>query len=283
MRRSLLCLALLAVGAGCASLGVINDGSSIAWGHTNAGKLLNGVKIPPRGDGYLVPRTWAQRGNNFGTEELVSLVVRAARRVAREHPGSMLYVADLSPPRGGPSAWHRSHQTGRDVDLLFYALDADGRPAPPPPQMVRFGDDGVSLAGPRLVFDTERNWALLRALLEDPAVEVQHVFVYEAIEHLLLQHAVEQGEPDELVQRAAAVMQQPTEALPHDDHFHVRIYCPVSDRAFGCKDRGHLRWFKKSWKYLQARRLIAPLPEVIAAHVVRPFCQLLSRTLVANL
>src|SRR5688572_9125948 len=154
--------------SGCATLGGVDDGTSLAYGWHNEGRLVNGIQLPVKGDGYVVPTTWARRGNNWGTEELVGLLVRTGRRLVEEAPDAPLYVADLSPPRGGPSAWHRSHQTGRDVDLIFFARDALGKPIAPPAQMVIFGDDGKTLDG-TMTFDVERNWLLVRALLTDPA------------------------------------------------------------------------------------------------------------------
>jgi penicillin-insensitive murein endopeptidase len=282
--RSLVALVVVAA-AGCAQLGTVTDGTSIARGYSNDGHLVDGVRLPQRGDGYMVPSLWWQRGNNWGTDELVSLVVRAARRVERESPGAMLYVGDFSPQAGGSkaTAWHRSHQTGRDGDLIFYALDAQGRPQPVPHGMYRFGDDGWTRGQPRLQFDVVHEWMLVRALLEDPVVDVQHLFISAPLRQMLLDHAAELGEPRELIERARLVLQQPIDALPHDDHLHVRIFCPVSDRVLGCKDRGPLRWFKKTYKYLIARQLVAELPEAILDQVIRPFCSLLGAASVARL
>ena len=280
---SLAAAAFLAVGGGCASLGSISDGTSVARGYCNDGRLVGGVRLPVQGDGYLIPRLWSNRGNNWGTDELVSLVVRAARRVGAEAPGGTLYVGDFSQPHGGPSPFHRSHQTGRDADLIFYALDAEGRPQKPPTGMWHFGADGwtVRANAPRLQLDVPRQWLLVRALLEDPIVDVQHLFISAPLRQMLLDHAERVGEPHELIERARLLLQQPIDALPHDDHLHVRIFCPVSDRVLGCRDRGPLRWFKKTYKYLTARKLVATLPEPIREQVLRPFCSLLSAAAVA--
>src|SRR5688572_30834610 len=99
-------LPLLIVLGGCAALGGVDDGTSLSdgWGHN--GRLVNAAMLPVRGDGYVIPSTWASRGLNYGTEELVGLIVRAARRVQLERPEALLHVADLSPRRGGASAWH---------------------------------------------------------------------------------------------------------------------------------------------------------------------------------
>ena len=110
----------------------MSDGTSVSYGWTNHGRILGAVELPARGDGYLVPPTWSSRGLSWGTEELVGLLVRAGRRLAAEDVGATLYIADMSPRAGGPSAWHKSHQAGRDADVLFFSVDDDGRPAGPP-------------------------------------------------------------------------------------------------------------------------------------------------------
>jgi penicillin-insensitive murein endopeptidase len=271
---------LLALGAGCPAIGAVNDGSSLALGPLNRGKLVNGVRLPAKGDGWRIPPVWSHRGNNFGTEELVGLVVRAARRVAAESPGSVLNVADLAAESGGKTPWHRTHQTGLDVDFHFFALDDKGQPAPIPRDMYRYGADGWTLphrSAPRWQFDLERNWLLARAILEDPLVEVQYIFVSDVLKHMLLDHARAKGEPIGLIERATVLLHQPEGALPHDDHFHVRIYCPPSDRGLGCEDIGPLRWTKKGRKYVGREvNLATLLPNELAALVVRSFCVVFS-------
>ena len=262
----------------------MGDGTSVSWGWSNRGELVDGVELPVRGDGYRVPAPWATRGNNWGTEELVGLIVRVGRRLQLEHPGDTLYVADLSPRRGGASAWHRSHQTGRDADLHFFAVDAEGHATAAPTSMESYDASGVisetDAWGYPIVqrrFDVERNWRVVRALLEDPVVEVQFLFISAPLRRLLLEHARAISEPSELVERAAAVLGQPGGALPHDDHLHVRIYCPESDRSLGCRDRGPERWLKKGWKYVAARPLAAT---TLVAEI--PMCRLMPAPLVAG-
>jgi len=231
----------------CTALGSMSDGSSVSYGWTNRGRILGAVELPLRGDGYVVPPTWASRGLNWGTEELVELLVRAGRRVRADGAGAPVYIADLSPRGGGPSAWHKSHQAGRDADVLFFSFDAGGRVAGPPSAMLPFSDAGECFDGRR--FDIARNWLLVRALLEDPVVDVQYLFISEGLRQLLLEHAAEIGEPMDLRERAAATMVQPNDAPAHADHLHVRIYCPLDDRSMGCRERGPYRWHKKGYKY----------------------------------
>jgi penicillin-insensitive murein DD-endopeptidase len=271
-RAGVVALAALAIGmaGGCASWGVVDDGTSVAWGASNGGSLLNAAVLPREGEGYVVPATWSSRGLQYGTDEMVELLVYLGRTMAAAPPGPRLAIGDVAQEGGGRSAHHRSHQNGRDVDLLFFVTDAAGRPVENG-EMRRFSPDGRS--GPYR-FDVARNWALVRAILDNPVTDVQFLFLYDPLRQRLLDHARAIGEPDELVARAGIVLQQPGDSAPHDDHLHLRIYCSSADRAAGCSDRGDLRWAKKDakWRPLAVARLTAaeqataarPLPAMFA-------------------
>jgi penicillin-insensitive murein endopeptidase len=270
--RSGFCLALACLAltlAGCPRHGVIDDGTSISYGPSNRGKLMHPARLPSHGEGYWIPPRWAQRGLRYGTDEMIALLVQVGRRMDRDSPGVRMGVADLSPLRGGPSAWHHSHQTGRDADLLFFATD-DAGAAVELRSMPVFDAGGVATLpsdvpdNPRtpqdeavqtLHFDAARTWLLVRALIENQVAPVQYVFIADALKQILLDHARVAGEPEALIQKAGFLMQQPGDALPHDDHMHVRILCAASDRVHGCHDRGALLWAKKGYKYDQVARL----------------------------
>jgi penicillin-insensitive murein endopeptidase len=98
-------------------------------------------------------------------------------------------------------------------------------------------------------FDVKRNWAVVRALLSDSAVEVQWVFMSEPLVELLLREAESEQEDPALVARARQILHQPTDSKAHDDHMHVRVFCSPESRFFGCVDKGPRRWLKKRWKY----------------------------------
>jgi len=247
-----LLLAVIGGVPGCANLGLIDDGTAVAFGPNNDGVLIAGARLPLQGEGYHVPATWAQRGNLYGSDELVTAIVRVGRQV-KNHTGRSLGVADLSPPGGGKSRWHGSHQNGLDVDLLFFMRDFQGRSVPSD-SMPHFDEDGLetgnaAAAAGRRQFDTAANWAVVRALLGESTIAVQHIFVSDPLRQSMLAYARLSGEPFALIEHAAAVMKQPGDSAPHDDHFHVRIFCPESDRALGCRDRAPARWYKKTLKY----------------------------------
>lgn len=259
----------------CPYYGMVDDGTSISQGPSHAGRLVNPARLLPDGDGHVIPSRWAKRGLNYGTDELVSLITYAGRRLVVERPGAVLGVADLSPMRGGPSAWHRSHQTGRDADLLFFVIDAQGQPVRMD-SMLHFQADGTALmpsdGQPEALvrFDVERNWLLVRALLQNSIAEVQYIFVYDPLKQLLLDHARTMGEPDDLVAQASFLLHQPGDSAPHDDHFHLRIYCSRSDRTIGCQDHGALHWNKKDYKYGARDQAQSPQPDGMRVATMTP-------------
>ncbi|MCS6799041.1 MAG: penicillin-insensitive murein endopeptidase [Myxococcota bacterium] len=199
------------------------DSTSI--GRTNRGRLEGGVLLPPSAS-----LRWRNEvaTTRWGTRELVALVEDAAEHVSRTLPGAQLVVGDLSRQGGGRFRPHRSHRNGRDVDIAFYMLDAQGRPAYAP-RFVRFRGDGSERGGTRR-FDDARNWELVARLLTSPAAHVQWIFVSRPLEERLLAEGRRRGSSSELLARAAAVLDQPSRGGRHDDHFHVRIYCAADDR-----------------------------------------------------
>jgi penicillin-insensitive murein DD-endopeptidase len=224
--------------AGCAQLGVVSDGTSVSVGKTNGGTIVDPARLPDEGDGFWTPPTWKQRGARYGVDELVDLIAGVGRRISAQYPGSRVAVADLSRGRGGGAEHHRSHQSGRDVDLVLFYTAPDGTPVVNDTMHV-FGDDGRG-RGANVVLDVPRSWAVIRALVTSTEAEVQRIFFYEPHSLRVLDYAREIGEPDLIVERARAVLRQPSDSARHDDHMHVRIFCPVTDISYGCVDSGDL-------------------------------------------
>jgi penicillin-insensitive murein endopeptidase len=261
-------------GAGCSGP-LATTFSSTSLGTSADGTLRHPASLPFDGEGYAVPTPWRNRHANYGTEALVDLVARASRAVERDAPGGVAAVGDLSRRSGGGSAQHKSHQDGRDVDVFFYATDTGGRPARLTEAMLHFSSDGRALrwsppqgvrppprAVPSYRFDARRNWAFVRALLTDPQAEVQWIFVQRSLGAALLRQAAAEGDDPALLARAAFILHQPSDSEPHDDHMHIRLYCGLGDRRFGCSDKGPVRWWKKMWKYMEAPFGRAPVDSI---------------------
>jgi penicillin-insensitive murein endopeptidase len=240
-----------------------SSGESVSVGTHARGALLHGVAMPFEGDGYEIHRAWRSRDHRYATTEVVAWLTRVFSQVEQAAPGSVAHLGDLSGRRGGDATMHRSHESGRDVDLFYFACDRDHRPLDALPAMLHFTADGkatrwsVARSGqpvhetvPEAYFDVRRNWMLVRALLSSPGVRVQWIFAHRALSESMLMEGQREGAPAELLERAGALLHQPTDSQPHDDHMHVRVFCDPGDRAFGCIDKGPRRWLKKHWKYL---------------------------------
>lgn len=208
---------------------------SVSTGTTGTGRLVGARAMPRRGEGWAFLQLVRERKTYYATDEMAGLLERAAARVARKYRRSVLRLGNIATRRGGPIQWSVSHRNGRDADMLFYALTRGGRRTTLN-DFVRFGRDGRD-EHRKYRFDTARNLELVRALLEDEQVSVQWILVARWLKKKLLRRAQRKGLPAELIRRMEAVLRQPSDSTPHDDHFHVRIYCSLEDRLHGCHDR----------------------------------------------
>ncbi|WP_437619280.1 penicillin-insensitive murein endopeptidase [Sorangium sp. So ce1151] len=199
-------------------------------GHPNEGRLEGGVRLDTSRKDIRVVPAYAHADVRWGLPALVGMIERAARGVARRFPGAVLDVGDLSRQHGGEVHRHNSHESGRDVDLGFYALDARGKQVHAQ-FFLRFNARLASTNMPGARFDLPRNWLLVQHLLTDPRARVSHIFVSDPLRSALLAHAKRIGVSRALLVRAQLAMMQPTGAEPHDDHMHVRISCPGATRG----------------------------------------------------
>lgn len=207
-------------------------------GMPNSGVQTGALELPVRGKGFQ--RYRPEGRNHWGRPRLVSALTRISAEIDEELPGGLLVIGDLGARHGGQIPGHASHRSGRDVDLLFYALTPGGAPIPSP-GFVRYEADGLALVpdnGDYIRLDVARSWLLVKKLVTAPEVGVQFLFVSRSVEALLSDYARSRGEPLELVYHAQTVMLQPGDSLPHDDHFHLRIACSPEEAHAGCSGGG---------------------------------------------
>lgn len=228
--------------AGCAELGLPGDTGSLSIGKVSGGLLLRGARMPDHGPGFTTRDVWRTRNNRYGTDEMVELITGVAFRLHGRTGGADLVVADLSARGGGgegAQAFHRSHQNGRDCDLVYFTRDAKGKPHAEE-TMRTFDADGKAKDGSGDTIDFARQWLLVRELLTAPEANVQWLFMYEPIAQRVIARAVELEEPPALIARARSTLRQPGDSARHDDHMHVRVYCSAADHEAGCIDVGPL-------------------------------------------
>lgn len=183
---------------------------SISMGFAQSGRMIGAVKMSQDPAWTLVVPEYA-----WGTQETVDYLSAAARLVKAQFPDSVpLRVNHIGKKDGGYVRPHRSHQSGRDVDLgFFYKNDV--------------GPGGLPRAREKLI-DPARNWALIRAIVTQ--TDVQVILADRRIQNVLYEHALAQGEDkewlDSLFHAGTASLVQ--HARRHRDHFHVRFFSPRS-------------------------------------------------------
>ncbi len=221
------------------------DAPSLSLGTPGKGKLKRGRKLPLKGRGYRVIPQTRDRGFVYGTSELIGLIKRTGARVGRKTK-STLAVGNLSRKGGGDIPQSVTHNSGRDVDLLFFALDSDGEP-------IRVGFIGFDRSleskwmGEKVTFDVARNWTVVETLLRDGKAQVHSILVARWLKKPLLAHAKKIRAPKWIRGRAKAVLHQPARSASHSDHFHVRIACAKHERLEGCLNAGRLPDWVRTW------------------------------------
>ncbi|MCH9682440.1 MAG: penicillin-insensitive murein endopeptidase [Deltaproteobacteria bacterium] len=196
-------------------------------GAPNSGRLQSGMPLPEGRYWQLRER----RTRTFGAENSIRAMVTAfnAYGEAFEDAPPVL-VGEISSRRGGRADPHRSHRTGRDVDLGYILKPREGATEEERRKWKRANPDN---------FDVERNWALIQALVETG--EVQQIFVSVRLQRLLKPVAREQLSPEDFA-RYFRVPGADRERMPilkhwdgHRDHMHVRFRC--EDGNARCRSR----------------------------------------------
>lgn len=237
-------------------------------GTPTEGHLIGGAHLATSPQLRIVP-AYDSGDVRYGLGSLVGMLDRASRRVRRQYSDAVLSVGHLSKQGGGELDRHASHESGRDADVAFYVKNQAGTPVYAD-HFVKFAANGTAPTWPGAIFDDARNWALVAALLDDPIAHVSHIFVVAHLRARLLAYAARIGAPLALQSRAAVTMVQPHGALPHDDHFHVRISCPAG--MTGCVENPALRRIARARPaaHAPAPRTAAPVAPRTPAHPVSP-------------
>jgi murein endopeptidase len=178
---------------------VVHTGSiamSESVGPPNDGRLIGGVPFP-EGRTWLLP---PDRSRAFGTGETIINVLAALDAYAATHPeAAPIQLGEISARKGGPIYGHQSHQAGRDIDIRLVIDEAGDR------------------------FDAERNWSLVKTLIE--AGEVVAMYLNRS-QQVWLRAAAEADVGAAGADRYFAIIKHEP---GHTIHIHVRFRCPDSD------------------------------------------------------
>lgn len=220
--------------------------SSLSLGSVGKGILINATQLSHSGPHHEIISRHRKNKTNFGTQELVDLIRDGATHVGTTLGGAKLRIGNLSHEKGGDIRWSRSHNSGRDADLAFYMLNEKGISVEAP-ALARCLPDGSFPRFPGYQFDVKRNWALVASMIEHK-VDLQWIFISNPLKEKLLLFAETTDASDALIRKASFILHQPTDARSHDDHFHIRITCPLKNRLEGCLPTG------PSWDWLPNTR-----------------------------
>lgn len=186
----------------------------ISLGPPNGGRLFNGVRMPDN-DKW----SFTDPNNAYGTQETVDSITKAIEKVFAKHADSpKVIIGHLSSKSGGHLRPHKSHQSGRDVDLSYFYKDKVGWYAQATAKNL----------------DRPRTWTFVKAFLEDPNTEM--VLVDTRVQRLLYDYALEQGEDKAFLDKAFQIAGKNPRAIirhvkGHATHIHVRFFSPSAQAS----------------------------------------------------
>ncbi|QED25741.1 HEAT repeat domain-containing protein [Microvenator marinus] len=231
------------IGADAPQIGLLPDEApdiSRSVGTVTEGWLANSERVIPN-EKMLFLEVHQERGLHYTSTFLKQLMEKTAEYVWDRHQSPLL-MGNFGAPGGGDIPYSVSHNSGRDADLAFHMLAPSGN-VWVPKSFVEFDENGQwvdASTGGVYRFDVARNWTVIEGLLTHHEGQIQMIFVSNGLRRLLLNHAAAIKAPPAIISDAARVLVQPGGALPHNDHFHIRVFCSVVDIESGCEETG--RW-----------------------------------------
>lgn len=186
---------------------------ALSYGHPNRGKITGEPCQLPE-----IPALYVRRFDRIahGSSHSIELIVRAFADFRHDtgYAGEV-YIGSISRPRGRRFPPHRSHQSGRDVDIRFPTLPWFETMVGPPPERV----------------DWRALWGLIDAFLATGQVSM--IFLDHDLQRHLYYAAMSMGasaeELDEIItwplRQGTKGKQIIRHSKGHDGHIHVRLKC----------------------------------------------------------
>lgn len=191
-------------------LGITVPGGGYSVGKPNGGRLINGVQMP-------ATKYWMvfRPHQAFGTSHTIGVMVNALALWRRDAQyGGLLVIGAISKQGGGHLKPHRSHQSGRDVDVNLPKLVGV------PPGKRPTADE----------VDWNASWILVRSLIASGQVE--YVFLSYSRQGRMYRAAKANGATKDELEKwfqyprgSKAKGALVRHASGHETHFHVRIKC----------------------------------------------------------
>lgn len=188
----------------------------ISIGRPAHGRLVRGVELPDRPDLYSRRKPEEAYGSTHAITQLMRAVIRFRHETGFTRNIS---IGGISKARGGRFRPHKSHQSGRDIDIRMPVVaSSEGKKA------ISSGD-----------IDWKMTWRLMHAFISSG--EVEYIFLDHPLQKKLYKAARELGVSKE---ELAGWIQWPAKAKTnkgvvrhvkgHRVHFHVRIRCAPHEK-----------------------------------------------------
>lgn len=198
----------------CEILEPQTDSQSTGSTSASSGKLENAAEIPMGGPYHLVNPIARSRKRNYATNELY-IVIQKIGCATMQAYNTKITFNDVS-KKGGGNIGHKSHASGRDIDLGFIC-QKDGNRYPCYKNVVK----GTGVVPE---FDPAGNWEMVKAMLQ--ISKVRFIFLNPKIIKSIIDWA-EVNEANKTIVKKAKSSLNPMNN--HVTHYHLRIHCPEGD------------------------------------------------------
>ncbi len=191
----------------------------ISIGRPSRGRLVRGVELPDRPDLYTRRKPDESWGSSHAITQLMLAVTRFRHETGFKRS---VVIGGISRSRGGRFRPHKSHQSGRDIDIRMpITAAAEGK------KHTNAGD-----------VDWKMTWKLIHAFIASGQVE--YIFLDHQLQKRLYKAAREAGATKDQLSEWLQWPNTPKSAKGkkavirhqkgHVVHFHVRIRCAESEK-----------------------------------------------------
>jgi len=191
-----------------AQIRVPSGGVSI--GRPSRGRLIRGVALPERPDLYTRRKPDESYGSSHAIAELMAAITTFRHQAGFNRS---IVIGGISRARGGRFRPHKSHQSGRDIDIRMpLTAAAEGK------RHVTAND-----------IDWKATWLLMRAFIDRGQIE--YIFLDYSLQKRIYKVAREHGATKEQLEHWLQwPVRKPKHQIirhveGHKVHFHVRVRC----------------------------------------------------------
>ena len=192
-----------------------------AIGKTDKGLLQNATDLSKiaSAEGSFFRFIWPANKTNFGTLDMAAIIQKMAKFAHEKISGYILTIGDISTQHGGKLFSHLSHQNGLDADISYLVNNKRSE-----------FSSVVTKQGVNSDFMLTENWELFKYAFSVGRVEL--IFVDGKVKRALCEQAILAKDLKDNQDRGAAyeILRRVMLVSGHDNHFHLRISCPKSDK-----------------------------------------------------